>query len=125
MLLSKGDVNSDGRVDATDRSIVVGDWTGSGYTMLTDLELGGTTDATDRSLDGSGELRPVEAPPQLRVRSAADRSATRRSMVGRSEHLRSQRDTRSVLSCRVAAPDPPTAAPIGSGLGIESDGEFS
>ena len=29
--------------------VVVVAWTGPGYTMLTDLELGGTTDATDRS----------------------------------------------------------------------------
>jgi hypothetical protein len=44
------DVNSDGQVNATDRSAVVGTWTGSGFSCATDLNGDGLTNATDRSL---------------------------------------------------------------------------
>ena len=44
------DVNSDGAVNATDRSVVVGVWTGSGFTCETDIKLDAQTNATDRSL---------------------------------------------------------------------------
>ena len=46
----KADVNSDGTVDAIDRSVVVGVWTGSGYSPNTDVDLSGRTNATDRSV---------------------------------------------------------------------------
>ena len=45
-----GDVNDDGQTDATDRSAVVGVWTGSGYTCKSDLNGDGATNATDRSM---------------------------------------------------------------------------
>ena len=45
-----GDVNSDGSTDAGDRSVIVGVWTGSGFTCPTDVNLSGTTDAGDRSV---------------------------------------------------------------------------
>ena len=45
----KGDVNSDARVNATDRSFVVGVWTGGGFSAPTDIDLSGATNATDRS----------------------------------------------------------------------------
>lgn len=45
-----GDANSDGRVNATDRSAVVGVWTGSGYSPSTDIDNSGRTNATDRSV---------------------------------------------------------------------------
>ena len=44
-----GDVNGDGSVNATDRSGVVGAWTGGGFTCPTDLNNDGATNATDRS----------------------------------------------------------------------------
>ena len=44
------DVNSSGRVDATDRSVVIQVWTGSGYTPNTDINLNGVTNAEDRSI---------------------------------------------------------------------------
>jgi hypothetical protein len=43
-------VNSDGQVNATDRSVVVGAWTGGGSTCATDLNGDATTNATDRSM---------------------------------------------------------------------------
>ena len=45
-----GDVNSDGLVNATDRSTVVGAWTGAGFTCPTDVSDDGFTNATDRSV---------------------------------------------------------------------------
>lgn len=45
-----GDVNSDGQVNATDRSVVVGAWTGSGFSCPSDANNDGQTNATDRSL---------------------------------------------------------------------------
>lgn len=45
-----GDVNSDGRVNGTDRSVVVAAWTGGGFSCLTDLNRDGATNATDRSV---------------------------------------------------------------------------
>ena len=46
-----GDVNGDGRVNATDRSLVVSAWTApSHYLPETDIDLSGRTNATDRSL---------------------------------------------------------------------------
>ena len=45
-----GDVNSDGRVNATDRSAVVAAWTGGGFSCSTDLDSSGATNATDRSI---------------------------------------------------------------------------
>jgi len=45
-----GDVNNDGLVNATDRSVVVGVWTGSGFTCPTDANSDGATNATDRSI---------------------------------------------------------------------------
>lgn len=61
-----GDVNSDGRVDATDRSVVVGIWTGPGFTCSTDIDMDGITNATDRSLvigawTGSADCAPDPA----------------------------------------------------------------
>lgn len=44
-----GDVNSDGSVNATDRSLVVGTWTGGGFSCPTDISNDGQTNATDRS----------------------------------------------------------------------------
>ena len=45
-----GDVNSDGLVNATDRSVVVSAWTGGGFSCPTDLTSDGATNATDRSV---------------------------------------------------------------------------
>jgi hypothetical protein len=45
-----GDVNSDGFVNATDRSVVVGAWTGGGFSCPTDVNRDGSTNATDRSI---------------------------------------------------------------------------
>jgi hypothetical protein len=45
-----GDVNSDGRVDAVDRSLVVGAWTGPGFTCASDVSDDGITNGLDRSL---------------------------------------------------------------------------
>jgi hypothetical protein len=45
-----GDANSDGQVNATDRSFVVGVWTGSGFSPNTDIDTSGQTNATDRSV---------------------------------------------------------------------------
>jgi hypothetical protein len=45
-----GDANSDGRVNATDRSFVVAVWTASNYSANTDLDTNGRTNATDRSI---------------------------------------------------------------------------
>lgn len=45
-----GDVNSDGRVNASDRSAVVGIWTGSNFSCETDLDGNGRTNAPDRSI---------------------------------------------------------------------------
>jgi hypothetical protein len=39
----------DTKVDAIDRSAVVGVWTGSGYSIPTDINLDGITNAGDRS----------------------------------------------------------------------------
>jgi hypothetical protein len=44
-----GDVNSDGVVNAVDRSVVVGAWTGPGFTPNTDVNHDGSTNALDRS----------------------------------------------------------------------------
>jgi hypothetical protein len=44
-----GDVNSDGQVNAGDRSTVVGVWTGSGFSCTTDVNSSGGTNAADRS----------------------------------------------------------------------------
>lgn len=47
----QGDVNSDGRVNATDRSLIVRDWTGAdGYSMQTDLTMNGETNGADREV---------------------------------------------------------------------------
>ena len=46
----RGDVDSSGLVDAVDRSVVVGAWTGAGYSASTDIDLSGATNAADRSL---------------------------------------------------------------------------
>lgn len=43
------DASSDGRVNATDRSVVVGVWTGSGFSAATDVNRDGATNSTDRS----------------------------------------------------------------------------
>ena len=45
-----GDANGDGQVNATDRSLVVGAWTGAGFTCATDLNSDAVTNATDRSM---------------------------------------------------------------------------
>jgi hypothetical protein len=45
-----GDVNSDGQVNASDRSTIVGAWTGAGFTCATDVDLSGATNAVDRSI---------------------------------------------------------------------------
>jgi hypothetical protein len=45
-----GDVNDSGTVNATDRSVVVGAWTGPGFSCQTDLNGSTTTNATDRSV---------------------------------------------------------------------------
>ena len=45
-----GDVNSDGSVNATDRSGVVAAWTGPAFSCSTDLDSSGATNATDRSI---------------------------------------------------------------------------
>lgn len=45
-----GDVNSDGFVNAADRSVVVGAWTGSGFTCASDGNSDGNNNATDRSI---------------------------------------------------------------------------
>jgi len=49
-----GDVSGDGNVNATDRSLVVSQWTAPGYSCATDaatdINVSGATDATDRSL---------------------------------------------------------------------------
>ena len=45
-----GDVNSDGAVNATDRSVLVGAWTGGGFTCTSDVNRDGATNATDRSI---------------------------------------------------------------------------
>lgn len=45
-----GDVNADGFVNGTDRSVVVGVWTGGGFNCPTDLNSDGGTNATDRSM---------------------------------------------------------------------------
>ena len=45
-----GDVNGDGLVNATDRSVVVSAWTGGGFSCPTDLTNDGATNATDRSV---------------------------------------------------------------------------
>ena len=45
-----GDVNDDGLTNATDRSVIVGVWTGGGYSCKTDLNCDGATNATDRSI---------------------------------------------------------------------------
>jgi len=49
-----GDVNApafgDGLANATDRSTVVGAWSGSGFSCSTDLNNDGVTNATDRSI---------------------------------------------------------------------------
>ena len=45
-----GDVNGDGLANATDRSVVVGVWTGSGFDCRTDLDGDGLTNALDRSI---------------------------------------------------------------------------
>ena len=45
-----GDVNSDGPVNATDRSVVVGAWTGGGFSCSTDVNGDAATNATDRSI---------------------------------------------------------------------------
>jgi subtilisin-like proprotein convertase family protein len=44
-----GDVNQDGTVDAIDRSMVVGIWTGSGFSCQTDINDDSLTNAVDRS----------------------------------------------------------------------------
>jgi hypothetical protein len=46
----QGDVNSDGQVNGTDRSVIVSEWTGGGFTCATDVSNGGVTNATDRSI---------------------------------------------------------------------------
>jgi hypothetical protein len=45
-----GDVNGDGGVNATDRSVVVGTWTGPGFSCTSDVNSDGQTNATDRSV---------------------------------------------------------------------------
>ena len=45
-----GDVNSDGFVNAADRSEVVGVWTGSNFSCGTDLDNSGRTNGADRSI---------------------------------------------------------------------------
>ena len=45
-----GDVNNDGLVNAADRSVVVGAWTGSGFTCASDVNSSGGTNAADRSI---------------------------------------------------------------------------
>jgi hypothetical protein len=46
-----GDANGDGFVNATDRSVVVGAWTGpGGFSCPTDVNNDGLTNATDRSV---------------------------------------------------------------------------
>jgi hypothetical protein len=45
-----GDVDGNGAVNASDRSTVVGVWTGSGFSCSTDVSNSGTTDAADRSI---------------------------------------------------------------------------
>jgi hypothetical protein len=58
-----GDVTGDGLVNATDRSEVVGIWTGGGFSCDTDLDGDGLTNAVDRSLTvaawtGGGNCAP-------------------------------------------------------------------
>jgi hypothetical protein len=45
-----GDVSHNGVVDASDRSVVVGAWTGGGFTCPSDVTANGITDASDRSV---------------------------------------------------------------------------
>jgi hypothetical protein len=45
-----GDTNTDGAVNATDRSVVVSAWTGGGFSCATDLNNDAATNATDRSI---------------------------------------------------------------------------
>lgn len=45
-----GDVTNDGSTDGADRSVVVGYWTGPGFSCSTDLNNDGATNATDRSI---------------------------------------------------------------------------
>jgi hypothetical protein len=45
-----GDVFADAVVNATDRSVTVGVWTGSGLTCATDLNSDASTNAIDRSI---------------------------------------------------------------------------
>lgn len=45
-----GDVNSDGSVNATDRSMIVGAWTGGSFSCPSDVNNDGVTNATDRSV---------------------------------------------------------------------------
>jgi hypothetical protein len=46
-----GDINSDGRVNATDRSVVVGVWTNPpNFSCPTDVDNSGATNAADRSV---------------------------------------------------------------------------
>jgi hypothetical protein len=45
-----GDLNGDGLVNGTDRSILVGAWTGGGFSCETDVNSDGSSNATDRSV---------------------------------------------------------------------------
>jgi hypothetical protein len=45
-----GDVDGNGRVDAVDRSVIVGVWTGSSFSCPSDLNSDGATNAVDRSI---------------------------------------------------------------------------
>jgi hypothetical protein len=45
-----GDVDDNGAANASDRGVVVGAWTGGGFTCVTDLDSSGVTNAADRSL---------------------------------------------------------------------------
>jgi hypothetical protein len=45
-----GDANHDGLVNASDRSVVVGVWTGAGFSCASDLNSSGATNASDRSI---------------------------------------------------------------------------
>ena len=43
-------VKDDGLTNSTDRSFVVGAWTGSGFSCVTDVSNDGFTNSTDRSM---------------------------------------------------------------------------
>jgi hypothetical protein len=45
-----GDANGDGRVDGTDRTTIIGTWTGAGFSPVTDINLDGRTSGSDRTV---------------------------------------------------------------------------